>query len=106
MAVVISAVMRCPESLRKQRGQGGQHVQSPVRQPAITREKIHNSVKHIQFSLVNGGRGCRSIAGAGQRCKGQQELSLASSFILEIGAFAARCSRKSVSARRRQKVDG
>src|SRR5207248_9070039 len=81
-------VMTCPKSLRKQRGQGGQHVQSAVRQPAMTREKIHNSLKHIRFSPVNGDAGCRSSAGARQRCKGQSELLFASAFIVEIGAFA------------------
>ena len=30
-------VMICPESLRKKRGEGGQHVQSPVRQRAVSR---------------------------------------------------------------------
>ena len=63
-------------------------MQSPVRQPAMTREKIHNSLKHIRFSPVNGDAGCRSTAGARQRCKGQSELLFASALIVGIGAFA------------------
>ena len=58
----------------------------------MSREKIHNSVKHIQFSLVNGDADYHSTAGARRRCKGQQELSFASTFIVEIGAFAAQYS--------------
>src|SRR5205823_8183548 len=54
------AVMHCPEFLRKDGGQGDQHVQSPVRQPAITGEKIHNLLKHIRSSPVNGGQRLKS----------------------------------------------
>src|SRR5437868_15525445 len=66
----------------------------------MSREKIHNSVKHIQFSLVNGDADCRSTAGARRRCEGQQELSFASTFIVEIGAFTARYSIGLLTTRR------
>jgi hypothetical protein len=45
-------------------------------------------LKHIRFSPVNGDAGCRSPHLERQRCKSQQELSFASTFIVEIGAFA------------------
>ena len=94
MAVVIS--LRWAAGVRaKQRGQGGQHVRSPARQPAITSEKIHNSVKHIRIGVVNGGRGYRSTAGEGsgvrasrsyswpQFCSGQQPKPAEQSAFLE-----------------------